>query len=99
MRTTETKVADLLARFPANDLPFTNKLMGDMLLLGEPGIRQICDQVIPTGTGDDTRPRFAVESFSGFFPRVEKRLTERCGKRFVLVMRLPRKITELKISS
>lgn len=65
-RTTETKVADLLARLPANDLQFNDKLMGDMLLIGEAGIKQICDQIIPAGTGDDTRPRFAVESLSRF---------------------------------
>jgi len=65
-RTTETKVADLLARLPASDLQLTDKLMGDMLLLGEPGIKQICDQIIPAGAGDDTRPRFAVESLSRF---------------------------------
>ncbi len=33
-RTTETKVADLLARLPANDFQFTDKLMGDMLASG-----------------------------------------------------------------
>jgi HEAT repeat protein len=71
-RTAETKVADLLARFPANDPPFTDKLMGDMLSLGEPGIKQICDQVIPSGTGDDTRPRFAAESFSRFLSQKGK---------------------------
>jgi hypothetical protein len=71
-RTTETKVADLLARLPANDLPFTDKLMGDMLLLGEPGLNRICEQVIPTGAGDDTRPRFAVESFSRFLSQKGK---------------------------
>jgi hypothetical protein len=65
-RTIETKVADLLARLPANDFQFSDKLMGDMLLLGETGIKQICDQVIPAGTGDDTRPRYAVESFTRF---------------------------------
>jgi hypothetical protein len=65
-RTTETKVADLLARLPASDLQLTDKLMGDMLLLGESGIKQICDQIIPAGTGDDTRPRFAVASLSRF---------------------------------
>ena len=65
-RTIETKVADLLARLPARDIPFTNQLMGDMSSLGEIGLRQICDQIIPAGTGDDTRPRFAVESFSRF---------------------------------
>jgi HEAT repeat protein len=65
-RTTETKVADLLARLPATDLQLTDKLMGDMLSLGENGIKQICDQVIPYGTGDDTPPRFAIASFSRF---------------------------------
>jgi HEAT repeat protein len=65
-RTTGTKVADLLARFPANDLGLNNKLMGDMLDLGEPGQKLICDQIIPSGTGDDTRARFAVESFTRF---------------------------------
>ena len=65
-RTIETKVADLLARLPGNDQQFTDKLMVDMLSLGEPGIRQICDQVVPAGTSDDTRPRIAIESLSRF---------------------------------
>jgi HEAT repeat protein len=65
-RTIETRVADLLARLPANDSQFTDRLMVDMLSLGETGINQICNQVIPAGTGDDTRPRFAIESLSRF---------------------------------
>ena len=40
--------------------------MVDMLSLGEPGIKQICDQVVPAGTGDDTHPRIAIESLSRF---------------------------------
>jgi HEAT repeat protein len=47
-----------------------------MLSLGETGIKQICNQVIPNGTGDDTRPRFAVESFSRFLSQKGKE-TER----------------------
>jgi HEAT repeat protein len=65
-RTLETRVADLLARLPANDMQFSDKLMVDMLSLGEAGMKQICDKVIPAGTGDDTRARFAVESLSRF---------------------------------
>jgi HEAT repeat protein len=65
-RTTETKVADLLARFPANDLQLTHKLMGDMLIMPDAGLKQICDMIIPAGTGDDTRARFAIESFTRF---------------------------------
>src|SRR5450759_2999864 len=71
-RTTETKVADLLARLPANDLQFANKLMGDMQSLGETGIKQICDQIVPPGTGDDTRPRFAVGSLTRFLSQPGK---------------------------
>ena len=41
--------------------------MVDMMSLGETGIRQICDQVeLAFGTGDDTRPRFAIEKLSRF---------------------------------
>ena len=65
-RTMETRVADLLARMPANDNQLTDKLMIDMLSLGEEGMIRICDQVVPAGTGDDTRARFAIESLSRF---------------------------------
>jgi HEAT repeat protein len=63
-RTMETKVADLLARLPSNDQQLTNKLMTDMMSLGEEGIIQICNQVVPAGKGNDIRARFAVESLS-----------------------------------
>ncbi|MCU0456970.1 MAG: HEAT repeat domain-containing protein [Bacteroidales bacterium] len=65
-RTLETKIADLVAQFPVNDLVYLDKLMNDMSALGEEGLARICDQVIPAGTGDDTRFRFAVESYSRF---------------------------------
>ena len=71
-RTIETKVADLLAQFPANDTKYLEKLMDDMYSLGETGIRQVCDQVVPTGTGDDTRARFAVESLSRYLSMKNK---------------------------
>lgn len=65
-RTTATRVADLLAQLPAGDNEFTDKLMADLLTLGEEGLRMVCDQIITAGTGDDTRARFAVESLSRF---------------------------------
>ena len=71
-RTLETKVADLLARFPANDLQLTDKLMGDMLAVGEPGWKQICDNIVPAGTGNDTPQRFAVETMSRFLSQKGK---------------------------
>lgn len=65
-RTIETKVADLLSRFPATSLAETDKLMEEMMALGESGIKQICEQIIPAGTGDDTKARFAIDTFSRY---------------------------------
>ena len=71
-RTLDTKVADLLARFPANDLQLTDKLMADMLTLGDAGFKQICDNIIPAGTGNDTPQRFAVETMSRYLSQKGK---------------------------
>lgn len=77
-RTIETKVADLLAQLPSNDARYTEKLMSDMVGFGETGIKIICNQIIPAGTGDDTRARFAVESLSRFLSQKGKE-TERAS--------------------
>jgi len=76
LRTMETRIADLLARFPVNDVSLNEKLMNDMQSLGEPGLKEICNQIIPTGAGDDSRYRFAVESYSRFLSQKGKE-TER----------------------
>ena len=69
VRSLETKVADLLAQFPAKDAEYTNRLMHDMIALGEEGMQLICSKVMPYGSGDDTKARFAVESLSRFLSR------------------------------
>ena len=78
LRTVETKVADLLARMPSNYIETTDILMDDMISLGEAGLKQICDQVVPAGSGDDVMPRFAIESLSRYlsqYGREDERLT------------------------
>ena len=65
-RTIDTKVADLLVQMPADNLTYRNKLMSDMMNLGETLRYKICQQIIEPGTGDDTKARFAVESYSKF---------------------------------
>jgi len=69
LRTLETKVADLLAQMPARDNTTTERLMNEMLSLGDAGLKMICNQVLPAGSGDDVRPRFAVESLSRHLSR------------------------------
>lgn len=64
VRTLGTKVADLLARMPADNLELASRLMDDMYALGEEGRAMICSQVVPAGTGDDLRARYAVSSLT-----------------------------------
>lgn len=71
-RTLNTKVVDILAQLPANDLKYTEKLMGDMIALGNEGLNLICSQIVPAGTGDDTKPRFAIETLSRHLSRKGK---------------------------
>lgn len=63
-RTLETKVADVMTRMPAYDADQRDRLMEDMLSLGEEGLLQFAKMIIPPGTGDDTRARFAVGSLA-----------------------------------
>lgn len=71
-RTLETRVADLLSQIPATNIQYTDKLMSDFYSLGDAGMIQICNQVIPIGSGDDVRPRFAVESLSRYLSQYGK---------------------------
>jgi HEAT repeat protein len=72
LRTVETRVADLLSQLPSGETASTDRLMNDMLSLGDAGIRLICNQIVPVGSGDDTRARFAVESYSRFLSKAGK---------------------------
>jgi HEAT repeat protein len=64
VRTLETRVADLLARLPADSRELTVRLMDEMYSLGEEGTGMICAQVLPADTGDDLRARYAVSSLT-----------------------------------
>ena len=64
VRTLETKVADLLARMPADNLALASRLMEDMYALGDEGRAMVCEQIVPAGKGDDLRARYAVASLT-----------------------------------
>lgn len=64
VRTPGTKVADLLARMPADNLELASSLMEEMYSLGEEGRAMICRQVVPAGSGDDVRARYAISALS-----------------------------------
>lgn len=79
-RTTETKVADILAQMPTDDLKYRDKVMAEMVSLGENGLQLFTDGVIPPGTGDDTAVRFALNGLvryaSSFGKEKEREITE-----------------------
>ncbi|MCU0457982.1 MAG: DUF1080 domain-containing protein [Bacteroidales bacterium] len=64
LRTPGTKVADLLAGMPADNLELASRLMEEMYSLGEEGWAMICGQVVPAGTGDDVRARYAISALT-----------------------------------
>ncbi|WP_242203674.1 DUF1080 domain-containing protein [Aestuariivivens insulae] len=61
-RTLETKVADILAQLPTKDLSHRDRLMEEMIGLNVAGILQFTDMLVPLGTGDDTKARYAIQS-------------------------------------
>ncbi|MBR9855683.1 MAG: DUF1080 domain-containing protein, partial [Algicola sp.] len=63
-RTLETKIVDILAQFPTEDLEHSNRLMQEMLDLGTEGIQKFHERIVPLGTGDDTQARYAVHSLA-----------------------------------
>lgn len=65
-RRLETKVADILAQFPAQNGEHTSRLMDQMLESGAPGMAKFCDMIVPPGTGNDTQARMALESLAQY---------------------------------
>ncbi len=65
-RSLETKVADVLAQFPAQNGERTSKLMHQIIETGAPGIGKFCDMIVPPGTGNDTQARMALESLAQY---------------------------------
>ncbi len=60
LRTLKTKVADTLAKFPAQTTEERDLLASEIVQLGSEGIQEICRMLVPPGTGDDTQVRFAL---------------------------------------
>ncbi|MCK4989970.1 MAG: hypothetical protein KAS29_05770, partial [Bacteroidales bacterium] len=77
-RTLDTKVADLLVQIPADNQQQLERQMNLLWELEEPGLQKILDLIVPPGTGDDTKPRFAIESLSRYLSQQgkEKEKTE-----------------------
>lgn len=79
-RTLDTKVADILMQLPTEDLEHSDRLMQEIMDLGQDGILKITDKLVPLGSGDDTRARYAIQSVAiysgGKQPKIGNGLVE-----------------------
>ncbi len=65
-RTLDTKVADVLAQMPTKNLAHRDKAMNDLVEMGPEGFQKLTAMLTPTGVGDDTAVRFALNSLSRY---------------------------------
>lgn len=76
-----TKIADILAQFPASGETHRDRLAEEILSLGETGIAEMARQLVPAGFGNDTAVRYALNCmavYAGQFGTEPKRaLAER----------------------
>src|SRR5512139_3597157 len=66
VRLLSTKVADILARFPAGGSAERDRLADEMLALGEAGIGEFTRRLVPAGSGNDTAVRFALNGMAAY---------------------------------
>ena len=59
-RTTETKIADLIMKLPAQSSASLHQIMSELSQLGAPVIAQLVPSLVPPGKGDDTQIRYAI---------------------------------------
>jgi HEAT repeat protein len=65
-RTLDTKIADILAQMPANDLVHRDRLMNELVGLGAEGFQKLAARLTPPGVGDDTAVRFAINNLTRY---------------------------------
>jgi HEAT repeat protein len=83
-RSLETKVADILAQYPAKTAQHSDELSQKMIDLGTSGIAQFTDQLIPLGKGDDTQVRYAIESLARYAARPDHEADRKLVEKSIL---------------
>ncbi len=75
-RTLDTKLADVLAQMPTDDLDHLNKVMANAISYGSPFVSELTEMIIAPGTGDDTAVRFVVNSLARYASGLEDNKTK-----------------------
>lgn len=66
LRTTNTRIADILAQMPASDEASLNTAMKEMEGLGVNGLFQLCRQMVPGGNTDNSKTEFAIMGYTTY---------------------------------
>ena len=68
-RTLETKVVDVLAQLPTDDREHSDRIMRELIALGETGILEFTNRLVPAGKGNDVEARYLVNSLAVYAGR------------------------------
>lgn len=66
VRTTETKIADILARFPTQNQADFDRIMKEMSQLGTTGLWQLARQMSPVGDADNSKYEYAIMGYTSY---------------------------------
>lgn len=66
VRTLNTKVVDVLAQLPANDLAFRDKLLKEFITYGDEGFQLLAKMLVAPGTGNDASVRMLINSLARY---------------------------------
>jgi len=65
-RTLETKVVDALAQMPTNDQAHSERIMKEVMEMGEEGILEFTSRLVPSGKGNDAQVRYLLHSLASY---------------------------------
>jgi HEAT repeat protein len=65
----ETTVVDVLAQLPTENLEHSDRLMREVMALGDTGILEFTSRLVPAGAGNDAEARYLVHSLAVYAGR------------------------------
>ncbi|MFV0589757.1 MAG: DUF1080 domain-containing protein [Draconibacterium sp.] len=95
-RTMDTKVADILAQMPTQNLTHRDKAMNEIFQLGNEGFQMLAQELTPPGVDDDTAVRFALNSFARYASQFGKNEERAFAENNLLKALAAQKDTEVK---
>ena len=83
LRTLETKVADLLMKFPPASSADLDKLMAELASMGDGAVKAITANLVPPGMGNDAASRYALSGLSKYAAKgADPQLMKNCAAAF-----------------